>query len=57
MTIDELCSLAGFAISETATQDLRVGGNIKMVKILPEGATFLTEKQIKECIDKCLSRS
>jgi 20S proteasome alpha/beta subunit len=57
MTIDELCGLAGYAISETATQDLRVGGNIRMVKILPEGATFLTENQIKECIDKCLNRS
>jgi 20S proteasome alpha/beta subunit len=53
MTVDELCGLAGYAISETATQDLRVGGTIRMIKILPQGATALTENEIKACLSKC----
>lgn len=57
MTVDELCGLAGYAISETATQDLRVGGNIRMIKILPERASVLTENEIKGCISRCEGRS
>lgn len=52
MTADELCGLAAYAISETATQDLRVGGNIRMAKVLSDGATMLTENEIRDCLNR-----
>jgi len=52
MTVEELCGLAAYAVSETASQDLRVGGNIRMAKVLPEGTTILSENDIRDCLTR-----
>jgi len=52
MSLDELTGLAAYAISETATQDQRVGGPIRMCQILTDGCIELTEDQIKELLEK-----
>jgi len=51
MSVDELCGLVAYAISETATQDQRVGGAIRMMKILPEGTRELNEMEIRSALD------
>ncbi len=52
MSLDELSGLAAYVISETASQDHRVGGPLKMAQILPKGCESLSEEQIKELLDK-----
>jgi len=52
MSVDELTGLAAYAISETATQDQRVGGPIRMAQISQEGCKELSEELIKELLDK-----
>lgn len=56
MDIEELCGLAAYAISETATQDQRVGGPIRMIKILPSGAEELTEKEIDDALQHFIEK-
>jgi len=51
MSINELSGLAAYVISETASQDQRVGGPIRMAQILPDGCHELTEDQIKKVLD------
>jgi 20S proteasome alpha/beta subunit len=52
MNVDELCGLVAYGISETATQDQRVGGAIRMMKILPTGTQELNETEIRNALDK-----
>jgi len=52
MSIDELSGLSIYVISETASQDQRVGGPIRMAQILSTGCKELTEDQIRELLDK-----
>lgn len=52
MSVEELAGLVAYAISETATQDLRVGGRIKMMKITPEGTQALSETEIRDLLDR-----
>lgn len=52
MSADELIGLVAYAITETATQDMRVGGKVKMMKISSDGIHILSEKEIQEALDK-----
>ena len=52
MDVEEVAGLVAYAISETATQDLRVGGKIKMMKITPSGVQPFSEDEIKDLLDK-----
>lgn len=57
MNINDLCGLAAFAISETATQDQRVGGPIKMMKILPTAIEEMTEQQVNTALQRYVEGS
>jgi 20S proteasome alpha/beta subunit len=52
MTLEELCALVTYVTSETATQDLRVGGAIHMKKVLSDGVKDVPESEIKDLLDK-----
>jgi 20S proteasome alpha/beta subunit len=51
MPIDQLTGLAAYVISETASQDQRVGGPIRMAQVLPEGSKELTDTQIRDLLE------
>ena len=57
MSLDELTGLSAYVISETASQDQRVGGPIRMVQIQPEGCKELSEERIKELLDRYKGRN
>jgi 20S proteasome alpha/beta subunit len=50
MPIDQLSALVAYVMAETATQDLRVGGAIRMKRILPHGVEDVTEREISELL-------
>jgi len=59
MTVDELCTLVAYVISEVASTDSRVGGPISILVIDPTGAreislsdveSMLTEENLKEVL-------
>jgi 20S proteasome alpha/beta subunit len=52
MTIEQLSALLAYVTSETATQDLRVGGAIRMKKILPTGVQDVPETEIKNLLER-----
>lgn len=52
MTVEQLSALIGYVQSETATQDLRVGGAINMKKITPEGVRDVPETEIRGLLDR-----
>lgn len=47
-TLSDLRSLAVYVITETASQDGKVGGPVRCVTITPEGASDMTDEQIAE---------
>lgn len=49
---EELAGLVAFAIRETASQDQRVGGPIKVTIVKPEGITELSTQQIEKLLEK-----
>lgn len=57
MPMDELSGLALYVISETASQDQRVGGPIRMVQILPDGCRELKDEEIKNLLDSYSGRN
>lgn len=48
MTCNQACRLAVYLITETATQDPKVGGPIKMALIRPDGFKWVGEDEIKK---------
>jgi 20S proteasome alpha/beta subunit len=46
MTADHAAALAEYLISETASQDPKVGGPIRIARVLPDGYHLLTDEQI-----------
>jgi len=57
MSVDKLCGLVAYGISETATQDQRVGGAIRLMKVLPEGAQELNETEIRTVLANYIRES
>jgi 20S proteasome alpha/beta subunit len=56
MEMRELIGLVAYAISETATQDMRVGGAIRMMKITRDGVQIIDEKEIRSCLEEYYRR-
>ena len=54
---DELAPLAVYAISETASQDGKVGGPIRVVIVCPTGSKELTEKDVDNIVKRNLTRT
>jgi len=52
MKINNLVKLAAYVISETATQDGKVGGPIQIVTITPEGCKELSTEEVNKIIEK-----
>lgn len=52
MSIEQLSALVAYVTAETATQDLRVGGQIKMARILTNGIQEIPETEIKNLLDR-----
>ena len=51
-SVEELAGLAAFAIQETASQDQRVGGPIKVITVKPDGITELNKDEIDKLLEK-----
>ncbi len=57
-TVANLIPLAAYVITETASQDGKVGGPVKMLKILPDvGCVSLTAEEINMVIESNIARS
>lgn len=57
-TVDQLKALASYVITETASQDGKVGGRVQMATITPaEGARELTTAQVDQIIERNGRRS
>lgn len=52
MTMEELSALVAYVQSETASQDLRVGGATRMKRILPEGVRDVPSTEINGLLDR-----
>jgi len=52
MTCEQACRLAAYLITETATQDPKVGGTIKMARIRPSGLLWVGDEEIKSMIQR-----
>jgi 20S proteasome alpha/beta subunit len=50
-SVDTLAGLVAFAISETASQDQRVGGPIKITTIEADGIKELNQDQVQSLLD------
>lgn len=57
MSLDDLSGLALYVISETASQDQRVGGPIRMAQVLPTGCKELRQDEISALLDKYKKRN
>lgn len=51
MTYKQACRLAAYLITETATQDPKVGGPVKMAVIRPAGFAWVEDDEIKKMIE------
>jgi 20S proteasome alpha/beta subunit len=49
---EELAPLAVYAISETASQDGKVGGPIRVVIVSPTGSKELSDAEVKEIVNR-----
>ena len=47
MKVENLCALAAYLITETSTQDPKVGGRVFISKITPAGYSELTEAEVE----------
>jgi 20S proteasome alpha/beta subunit len=54
---EELVPLAVYAISETASQDGKVGGPIRVVIVCPTGSKELTEAEVDNIVKRNLTRT
>ena len=54
---EELVPLAVYAISETASQDGKVGGPIRVVVVCPTGSKELTDTEVDNIVKRNLTRS
>lgn len=56
-TVEQLKALAAYVITETASQDGKVGGPVQMAVIVKNTATALTENEVNLIIQKNASKS
>jgi hypothetical protein len=57
MTIEQLLSLGAYVVTETASQDGKVGGPVRALKITPLGCNELEQTQIDEVVTQNINKS